>query len=56
MTTTVTNLDKDQLKKLSKALAKRLAVNIVLGVAATVTVTLISGAILAKIQPEEVSE
>lgn len=49
-------LDKDQLKKVSKQLASRLAVNIVLGVAATVAVTLISGAILDKIQPTDAAE
>ena len=50
------DLDKDQLKKVSKQLAKTLAVNIVLGVVATVAVTLISGAILNQIQPNEPAE
>lgn len=52
--TVIANLDKEQLKKVSKALAKQLAVNIALGIVATVTVSLISGAILAKINPTEV--
>jgi len=53
---TVKNLDKDQLKKVSKQLATRLAVNIVLGVVATVAVTLIAGAVLDKIQPSDKAE
>jgi hypothetical protein len=53
-TVVVKNLNKDELRKVSKALAKQLAVNIALGVVATVAVTLISGAILSKIQPADV--
>lgn len=52
----IKNLDKDQLKKVSKALAKQLAINITLGIVATVAVTLISGAIVAKITSTDVAE
>ena len=54
--TAVKALNKEQLKKVSKQLAKTLAVNILLGVAATVAVTLISGAILNQITKPEVAE
>lgn len=49
-------LDKDQLKKVSQQLAKQLAVNIALGIVVTVAVTLISGAVLNKIQPIELTD
>jgi hypothetical protein len=52
----IKNLDKDQLRKVSKALAKQLAINIALGIVATVAVTLISGAIVAKITTSDVAE
>jgi cytochrome b len=53
---TLKGLDKDQLKKVSKQLAKALVVNIVIGVTATIAVTLISGAILNKISPLDSAE
>lgn len=49
----VKNLDKEQLKKVSKQLATKLAVNITLGVLTAVTVTLISGAILSALTPKD---
>lgn len=43
-------LDKDQLKKVSKAVAKQLAIKIAMGVVVAVTVSLISEAVLAQFQ------
>lgn len=45
---------KKDFKKITKDTVKKLAVNIALGVVGTVVVTLISGAILNKIQPGDV--
>lgn len=52
----IKNLNKDELKQVSSALAKQLVINIALGIVATVAVTLASGAIVAKIQSSKNAE
>lgn len=47
--------DRTQLKKASADLAKKLVVNVVVGVAISVAVTLISGAIVSAVTPDEKS-
>lgn len=47
----IKHLDKDQIKQVSKKLAKALVFNFVVGVVGTVAVTLAAGAILAAVAP-----